>query len=137
MNLSKFNIGGISSYIKIYRGMNDYSIKMVSFCTLNLEKWLKIRIFRTSFYYEVKPNILKRAIPRILLFSQYFSFSLISARIFFFLALSFFLSLSQSPCRVLWHYENAIEYARFSLFLLLFPRSRVASALANLNALKH
>ena len=29
--------------------MNDYSIKMVSFCTLNLEKWLKIRLFRTSF----------------------------------------------------------------------------------------
>jgi len=49
VNLSKFNIGGISSYIKIYRGMNDCSIKMVSFCTLNLEKWLKIRLFRTSF----------------------------------------------------------------------------------------
>ena len=49
VNLSKFNIGGVSSYIKIYRGMNDYSIKMVSFCTLNLEKWLKIRLFRTSF----------------------------------------------------------------------------------------
>ena len=49
VNLSKFNIGGITSYIEIYRGMNDYSIKMVSFCTLNLEKWLKIRLFRTLF----------------------------------------------------------------------------------------
>ena len=49
VNLSKFNIGGISSYIKIYRRMNDCSIKMVSFCTLNLEKWLKIRLFWTSF----------------------------------------------------------------------------------------
>ena len=74
-------------------------------------------------YYEVKPNILKRAIPRILLFSQYFSFSLNSARIFFFLALSFFLSFSQSPCRVLWQYENKLGIARFSLFLPLFLRS--------------
>lgn len=52
VNLSKFNIGGITSYIEIYRGMNDYSIKMVSFCTLNLEKWLKIRLFRGIVYYS-------------------------------------------------------------------------------------
>ena len=100
--------------------------------------WKKLRMRGVTLkygYYEVKPNILKRAIPRILLFSQYFSFSLISARTFFLLALSFFLSLSQSPCRVLWQYENAIEYARDSFFFSLFPRSRVASALANLNAL--
>ena len=75
------------------------------------------------YYYEVKPNILKRAIPRILLFSQYFSFSLNSARTFFLLAISFFLSFFQSQGRVLWQYENAIEYARDSFFFSLFHRS--------------
>ena len=33
----------------VSESVNDYSIKMVSFCTLDLEKWLKIRLFRTSF----------------------------------------------------------------------------------------
>ena len=31
VNLSKFNIGGIASYIEIYCGIKVYSIKMVSF----------------------------------------------------------------------------------------------------------
>ena len=67
VNLSKFNIGGITSYIEIYRGMNDYSIKMVSFCTLNLEKWLKIRLFRTSFLIPTRRG-LNNSVYAILLF---------------------------------------------------------------------
>ena len=105
------------------------SDSLLSFCyqivlwrTANPHKYW---VFNDLKWDEVKCHILKKAKSFILLSSLNISFFLNSARIFFFLALSFFLSSFQSSGRVLWQYENAIEYARFSLFLLLFPRSRL------------
>ena len=70
---------------------------------------------------EVKCHILKKAKSFILLTFLNISFFLNSARTFFFLALSFFLSFFQSSGRVLWQYENLICVCEVSLFLLLFP----------------
>ena len=73
-----------------------------------------------SWWDEVKCHILKKAKSFILLTFLNISFFLNSARIFFFLALSFFLSSFQSSGRVLWQYENATDYASFALLLSLF-----------------
>lgn len=64
------------------------------------------RLSDIASYHEVKALILKRALSRILQFFPFSSFFLNSARTFFFLALSFFLSFFQSQGRVLWQYEN-------------------------------
>ena len=109
------------------QGLQNYYI--VCFCSelSNRERIKEIAPKRINHFCwntkwdEVKCHILKKAKSFILLTFLNISFFLNSARIFFFLALSFFLSFFQSSGRVLWQYENLICVCEVSLFLLLFP----------------
>ena len=90
-----------------------------------------------NWYSEVKPNILKRAIPRILLFSQCTSFFFILCP-YLFLSRSFLFSLifSEFGQSALTVWEHNLRMRGFS-FSPSFSSFTVANALAILNALTH